>query len=428
MSARAWGEKKMSTVQVKNTVSHPSGQNLRPAAKNGRNSKTPGLRLSGTKGRETSSTVPTRGGPLGFKLPRPDSQREAGSRPLRRPPKLAPLELPEEAREARRRKLKLIQQEVEPADHELDVRATEPPAGQLKSCARRGPVKAAAGCPPASTEPLKAQRRHTPSRPGGTRPVPVQRCVPAKRPVLVNRCVPVSRLVPVECSVPAKSRVPVNRPVLVNRCVPVSRLVPVECSVPAKSRVSVNRPVLVNRCVPVSRLVPVECSVPAKSRVPVNRPVLVNRCVPVGHLEDVVACRGATAPLRRKPAPPTLSRRVKAQAERAAEAARKNHSALPPPEEGRLRLRRAQCPKEDQGNSNTSTGGLSADKGELGERAPRVRPHAIEKASRSIPRPPPIPRCVCNDLIGWAHALHEASYIVIWSREMKRGRCSSKKI
>ncbi|TNN66932.1 hypothetical protein EYF80_022849 [Liparis tanakae] len=344
------GEKKMSTVQVKNTVLHPSGQNLRPAAKNGRNSKTPGLRLSGTKGSETSSTVPTRGGPLGFKLPGPDSQREAESRPLRRPPKLAPLELPEEvreARDARRRKVKLIQQEVEPANHELDVRATEPTAGQLKSCARRGPEKAAAGCPLASTEPLKAQRRCTPSRPGVTRPVPV------------NRLVPVSRLVPVECSVPAKRCVPVNR------CVPVSRLVPVECSVPAK------------RCVPVSRLVPVERSVPAK------------RCVPVGHLEDVVACQGATAPLRRKPAPPTLSRRVKAQAERDVEAARKNHGAPPPPEEGRRRLRRAQCPKEDQGNSNTSTGGLSADKGELGERAPRVRPHTIEKASRSVPRPPP---------------------------------------
>lgn len=284
----------MLTIQVKNTMLHLNGQNLRMAAKNGRNSKTPGLHLSATHGSEAvgqlTASSPTQEGTAQLDLLKPDLEREAENKPVRRPLKLAPLELPEEVREAQKQKLKFIQQEAKPASCKLDATVSEPRTRKVKSCVRQRLVKAAA-CPSASTESLKAQQQNRSSRPQLTRSNPIEQ--------------------------------------------------------------NGDR-----------------------------------------HLEDVV-CRGAPAPLRGKPAPPLLSPRVKARAARGTEAARQNPSTLQQ-ETGRrrLRLRRAQCLEEDQCNSNTSTGGLSADKGKLpqgvqgkgqqAERAPRGQPHA----GKGIKEPP----------------------------------------
>lgn len=276
---------------------HLNGQNLRLAAKNGRISKTPGLHLSATHGKEAvghlTTSPPTQEGTaqldlLLLKSPRPDLEREAENQPVRHPLKLAPLDLPEEVREAQRQKLKFIQQEAKPASCKIDVTLNEPQTRKVKSCVRQRPLKAAV-CPSApSTQPLKAQQQ--------------------------------------------------NRPQL-------------------------------------TRSSPIEQNGDR-------------------HLEDVV-CRGTQAPLCSKPAPPLLSARFKAQAARGGEATRQNPSMLQQ-ETGmrRMRLRRAQCLEEDQCNSNTSTGGLSADEGRLAqsvqgkgqraERALRGQPHA----GKSIQGPP----------------------------------------
>lgn len=171
----------MLTVQVKNTLLHLNGQNLRLAAKNGRNSKTPGLHLSATHGKEAvgqlTACSPTQEGTaqldLLLKSPRPDLEREAENQAVRRPLKLAPLELPEEVREAQKQKLKFIQQKAGPASCKLDVTVNEPHTRRVKSCIRQRLEKAAV-CPSASTEPLKAQQENRSSRPQLTRSNPVQ--------------------------------------------------------------------------------------------------------------------------------------------------------------------------------------------------------------------------------------------------------------
>lgn len=268
-----------------------TGQNLRLAAKNGSDSKTPGLHLSATHGKDSkaqpTACLPTWEGTAQLdsllKSPRPDLGSEVENQPVRRPLTLAPLELPEDVKEAQRQKLKFIQQEAKPPSCKLDVTVNEPRTRKkVKTCVRQRVVKAAA-CPSASTEPLKAQQQNRSSRPQLT------------------------------------------------------------------------------RCNPI----------------PQNGD---------WHLEEVV-CLGTPAPLCNKPAPPLLFPHVKARAARGAEAAHQNPSTLWG-ETGRRRLRlsRAQCLEEDQCNSNTSTGGLSADKGKLAqgvqgkgqrlERAPRGQPHA----------------------------------------------------
>ncbi|XP_047461508.1 uncharacterized protein LOC125020230 [Mugil cephalus] len=255
------------TVQVKNTALELNGQNLRLEAKNGRSSKTPGLHLSAVHGKEavgqlTASSTTREGAAqldlLLFKSPRPDLERHAENKPVRRPLKLAPLELTEEVREAQKEKLKFIQEETEPVSCKLDVTQKEPRTRKVKSCMRQRLAKAAACPSSSSTEPLKAQQQNRLSRPQLTRAVPVQQSGDK-------------------------------------------------------------------------------------------------------HLVDVV-CRGTPAPLRSKPAPPSQTPRVKAAAARGGEAARQSAGALQQ-ETGRrrLRLRRAQHLEEDQCNSNTSTGGLSAD-------------------------------------------------------------------
>lgn len=259
----------MLTIQAKNTMFHLNGQNFRLQAKNGRTLKTPGHHLSLTHGKEavghrvacSSTQEGTAQLDLLLKPPRPHLEREVESQQVRRPLTLAPLELPEDIREAQRRKLQFIQQEAKPTSFKPDVTVNETPTRKVKSCARQRLVKAAV-CPPVSPEPLKAQNRS--SRPQLTRTNPMEQ----------------------------------------------------------------------------------------KGD---------------GHLDDVV-CRGTPAPLHNKPGPLLSSARVKAQAACGTEEGNQNTSTLLQ-ETGRrrLRLRRAQCLEEDQHNSNTSTGGLSAEKGKLAQ-------------------------------------------------------------
>lgn len=102
----------MSFVQVKNTRLHLNGQNLRLAAKNSRSSKTPGHHASVAYEKEVTG---------GFEAPLPTHgslrrTSECGfhAQQTRRPHTLAPLELPEDVREAQRQKLK--QQAKPPKD------------------------------------------------------------------------------------------------------------------------------------------------------------------------------------------------------------------------------------------------------------------------------------------------------------------------
>lgn len=168
----------MLTIQVKNTL-HLNGQNLRLAAKNGRTSKTPGHRLSVTHGKEVAGCLmacsPTQEGTAQLDLPlkslRPHLEREVENHQVRRPLTLAPLELPEEVREAQRQKLKFIQQEAQPTSCKPDVTVNETLTRKVKSCVSQRLVQAAV-CPSASTEPLKAPNRS--SRPQLTRSKPME--------------------------------------------------------------------------------------------------------------------------------------------------------------------------------------------------------------------------------------------------------------
>ncbi|XP_074543413.1 uncharacterized protein LOC141803345 isoform X2 [Halichoeres trimaculatus] len=132
------------TIQVKNNMLHLNGQNVRLEAKNGRNSKTPGLHLSAAHGKEAvgqlTGCLMTQEGTaqldsLQLKSPRPELEKEAENQPLRRPLKLAPLQLTEEVKEAQRQKLKFIQQEGKTV--------TEP--RKVKSCVRHRLLRAAEG-------------------------------------------------------------------------------------------------------------------------------------------------------------------------------------------------------------------------------------------------------------------------------------------
>ncbi|KAK2921367.1 hypothetical protein Q8A73_000852 [Channa argus] len=152
---------------------HLNGQNLRLTGKNGYNSKTPGLHLSATHGKDAGAQLmlspPTREGTaqldlLQLKLPRLDLDREVESQPSRHPLKLAPLELSEEVRESQRQKLKFIQQEAKSASCKLNVTVNEARTSKVKYCMRQGLVKSAV-CPLTSMEPLKDQQQNRFSRP-----------------------------------------------------------------------------------------------------------------------------------------------------------------------------------------------------------------------------------------------------------------------
>lgn len=137
------------TVRVKNTTLHLNGQNLRLAAKNGCNSKTPGLHLS-VKHEKEAVFPTTQASVTQLLLKSSLHDRDAESQLVRRPLKLSPLELPEEVRKAQKQKLKFVQQDVKPA---------EPQTGKMKSCVRQGPGTSA-GCPSAYAEPPQAQQQH----------------------------------------------------------------------------------------------------------------------------------------------------------------------------------------------------------------------------------------------------------------------------
>lgn len=294
-------QEEMSTIQVKNTMLHLNGQNFRPAAKYGLNAKTPGLCLSATRGREATghlmTSLPTEEGTtqLGLLVLKPlklDIERQAEIQPLRRPLKLAPLELPEKVKEAQKQKLKFIQQEPDPASCKSDVTVSEHQTRKLKSYTRQRLVKAAA-CPSASTEALKAQQQNRSARPQLTSSNPTEQNGHK-------------------------------------------------------------------------------------------------------HLEDVV-CRGAPAPLRSKPTPPSSFPQIRAHAACGREAACQSPGKLQHETGWRqLRLTRTQCLEEDQCNSNTSTVGLSGDerklvqgvhgKGHRGERALRGQPH-FGKGIKEPPAP-----------------------------------------
>lgn len=160
---------------------HLNGQNVRLAAKNGRNSKTPGLHLSATHGKEavgrTMASPLTHEGTtqldlLLLKTSQPDLDREAENQPVRRPLKLAPLELPEEVRETQRQKLKFIQPEAKSAFCKQNVTLNEPQTRKVKSCVRQGLLKSAV-CTSAS-EPPKAQQQNRFSRPQLSRSNPME--------------------------------------------------------------------------------------------------------------------------------------------------------------------------------------------------------------------------------------------------------------
>lgn len=147
----------MSAIQVKNTMLHLNGQNLRLAAKNSRSKKAPGHHVSVAYEKEVAGrfTAPslTQGGSTQLdsllKSLRPPSESD-GHNPQVRPPRtLAPLELPEEVWESQRQKLK---QQIIPPNETRKVRS---PGGPR-------PTRAAA-CPSVSTEPNRATK-------GGSKP------------------------------------------------------------------------------------------------------------------------------------------------------------------------------------------------------------------------------------------------------------------
>lgn len=91
-------------MQVKNTRLHLNGQNLRLAAKNSRSSQTPGHHVSLAYEKEVAGgfTAP----PLTLRSLRRPLGSTVPNQQARRPFTLAPLELPEDVREAQRQKLK----------------------------------------------------------------------------------------------------------------------------------------------------------------------------------------------------------------------------------------------------------------------------------------------------------------------------------
>ncbi|XP_026012184.1 uncharacterized protein LOC113014704 [Astatotilapia calliptera] len=165
-------QEEMLTIQAKNTTLHRNGQNLRPAAKKGRNSKTPGHEREAAGHLVTS--LPTEEGLpqldlLALKSPKPDVENQTEIQALRRPLKLAPLELPEKVKEAQKEKLKFIHQEPNPASCKLDGTHTR----KAKSCMRQRLVKAEA-FPSASIAPVKAQQQNQSARPQLTRANPIE--------------------------------------------------------------------------------------------------------------------------------------------------------------------------------------------------------------------------------------------------------------
>ncbi|XP_053719514.1 uncharacterized protein LOC128757911 [Synchiropus splendidus] len=106
------------TTPVKNNMLLLHGQMLRPATKNGHHSKTPGLHLSATHvkkevGQFTAST-PEATNLMHLKESCEGLKKEEKNRSVWFPLKLAPLELPQDIREAQTLKLQFVQEEIIP--------------------------------------------------------------------------------------------------------------------------------------------------------------------------------------------------------------------------------------------------------------------------------------------------------------------------
>lgn len=155
----------MSAIQVKNTALHLNGQNLRLAAKNSRSSKTRGHHVSVAYEKELAGRfiAPslTQGGTTQLdsllKSSRPPAGSEVHNPQVRRPRTLAPLELPEEVREAQRQKLK---QQIKPPNESRKVKLAVGPR-----------VTRAAVCSTVSAEPHRATHRCSKPQPICSTPV-----------------------------------------------------------------------------------------------------------------------------------------------------------------------------------------------------------------------------------------------------------------
>ncbi|XP_015238241.1 PREDICTED: uncharacterized protein LOC107089787 [Cyprinodon variegatus] len=161
---------KMFTTNDKNAMLYPTGENIKEDNKNSRNSNTPGLHMSGTHGRESlgqlTPSLPTQEamtqlGSLLLNPPRHDLERLAEDQPLRRPLKLTPLELPEEVREAQRKKLHLIHLDVKPAGSKPDMIVKKNVACKPMPIVRQK-VMDLAECPSVSTMPRPHVKRRNP--------------------------------------------------------------------------------------------------------------------------------------------------------------------------------------------------------------------------------------------------------------------------
>ncbi|XP_043993663.1 uncharacterized protein LOC122843162 [Gambusia affinis] len=176
-------QEEMLTTHDKNAMLHLTGQSIKRATKNSLNTNTPGLHMSGTHGQESlgqlMASSPTQEGmaqlgSLVLKPPRHDLERLAEDQPPRRPLKLTPLELPEEVREAQRKKLHLIQQDAKLADCKFDVMLKENIMRKPKPIMRQKIVKAVVD-PSSSIMPVVTQAQQKSHRPQMTRSNPVEK-------------------------------------------------------------------------------------------------------------------------------------------------------------------------------------------------------------------------------------------------------------
>ncbi|XP_021177796.2 uncharacterized protein LOC105933913 [Fundulus heteroclitus] len=176
-------EEIMLTTHDKNGGLYLTGHSIKQATNNSHNWTTPGLHMSGTHGQESvgqlATSSPTQEGmaqlgSLALKPPRHDSERLAEDQPPRRPLKLTPLELPEEVREAQRKKLNLIYQDAKRAACKLDIRLNSNAMCKPKPIVRQKLVKAVMS-PSASTVPVKTAPRQKSPRPQLARSDPVEK-------------------------------------------------------------------------------------------------------------------------------------------------------------------------------------------------------------------------------------------------------------
>ncbi|XP_027892799.1 uncharacterized protein LOC114156514 [Xiphophorus couchianus] len=193
-------QEEMLTTHDKNAKLHLSVQSIKRTTKNSLNSNTPGLHMSGTHGQESlgqlMASSPTQEGmaqlgSLVLKSPRHDLERLAEDQPPRRPLKLTPLELPEEVREAQKKKLHLIQQDAKLADCKFDMMLKENIMRKPKPIMRQKIVKAVEGLS-ASTMPVVTQAQQKSHRPQPTCSNPVEKSGERQLRDITRRGIPAS--------------------------------------------------------------------------------------------------------------------------------------------------------------------------------------------------------------------------------------------